>query len=61
VGLDLGVKDPFHVFQRQLEGERPLGRVNRGGLPGRPRSSSILGDFGIETLSNIEEGVHGKT
>jgi hypothetical protein len=60
VRLDLGVKDPFHVFQRQLESKWALRRVNWDRLPGRPRSSSILGDFGIESPSNIEEGVHGE-
>jgi hypothetical protein len=56
--FDLGVKDPLHVFQRQFLRERTLWRVNRRRFSDRPRSSSLLGDLSIESVSNVEERVY---
>jgi hypothetical protein len=53
MNLDLGVKDPLHVFQRQLLGERPFSGVNGRCFTGCPRGSGVLFYFGVKMFSNV--------
>jgi hypothetical protein len=58
--LELGVKNPLHVFESQFLGEGTLGRVHGRCFAGRPCGGGILGDLGVESCPNVEKRVNGE-
>lgn len=58
--LDLGVKDPLHVFECELLGKGPFRRILNGASAHGFGFSCLVGDVCIEPFPDMSQGVNGE-